>query len=87
MAFLVAISLFSIGYGVYAMICSGRIAEQNAAFIASGEETYFEQRRSWQAYGTTPPDDMAAVRKRGRREIIIGAIGLIVAALFTYFAN
>ncbi|WP_298399634.1 hypothetical protein [Sphingobium sp.] len=87
MWFVATMSLWSIGYGIYAMVRADRVAEQNQAFIASGKESYFEQRREWKAYGTTPPSDSATVRKRGRREIIIGMIGLIAAASFTYFAN
>lgn len=87
MWFVIAMSLWSIGYGIYAMIRANQVAQGNAAFIASGKETYFEQRREWSTYGTTPPTDIATVRKKGRREILVGAFGLIVATTFTYFAN
>lgn len=87
MWFVVTMSLWSIGYGIYAVVRADRIAQENATFIANGEEGYFEQRRAWKAYGTTPPSDSATVRKKGRKEIMIGVIGLIVAASFTYFAN
>ena len=83
----VTMSLWSIGYGIYAMVRADRVAQENAAFIASGQENYFEQRREWKAYGTTPPSDSATVRKKGRKEILIGVVGLVVAASFTYFAN
>ncbi|GBH31908.1 hypothetical protein [Sphingobium xenophagum] len=87
MWFVVAMSLCSIGYGAHAMIRSEQVARKNAAFIASGKESYFEQRREWQAYGTTPPADEATVRTKGHKEILAGMIGLIAAAAFTYFAN
>ncbi|QGP79453.1 hypothetical protein [Sphingobium sp. CAP-1] len=83
----VILSLWSVGYGIYAMIRSDKLARDNAAFIASGKESYFEQRRAWKAYDTTPPSDVATVRKKGRKEILAGMIGLIAAAAFTYFAN
>ena len=47
MWFVVAMSLCSIGYGAHAMIRSEQVARKNAAFIASGKESYFEQRREW----------------------------------------
>ncbi|AMK24566.1 MULTISPECIES: hypothetical protein [unclassified Sphingobium] len=87
MWFVVAMSFCSIGYGIYAVVRADRVAQGNAAFIASGEESYFEQRRGWKAYGTIPPSDSATVRKKGRKEIMIGVIGLVVAASFTYFTN
>ena len=85
MWFIILFSLLSIGYGIWAMLHPRTIAERNEQFVASGEEAYFEQRRAWKAYGTTPPTDAAEVTRRGRREIIWGVLGLILAAVIYLF--
>ena len=76
------VSLYSLGYGLWAMLRPRKIAQQNEQFIASGEEAYFEQRRAWEAYGTTPPSNPAEVRRRGRWQIICGVIGLTGVAAY-----
>ncbi len=87
MEYVIVFSLWSLGYGIYAFRRSGDVAERNREFIESGKETYFEQRRSWQAYGTTPVTDAGEVRRRGRREIILGSIGLFVVVPAFYFID
>ncbi|MBA3942328.1 MAG: hypothetical protein C0520_14070 [Sphingopyxis sp.] len=86
MFYVLIFSLFSIGYGLWAMRHPNEIAEQNREFIESGKEVYFEQRRSWEAYGNTPVTDSGEVYRRGRKEILFGLLGLILAALL-YFLD
>lgn len=83
---IVTFSLISLGYGIYAMSRSGAIAERNRELIDSGREEYFEQRRAWEAYNSTPPSEAGSVRQRGRREIIWGLVGLAGAAAI-YFID
>lgn len=82
MIYLIVFSLVSVVYGVWSMLRPVKIARANKEFIDSGEETYFEQRRSWAAYGTTPPTEPAEIARRGQKEIAFGILGLILAAVF-----
>ena len=86
MIYALLFGLLSIGYGIWAMRRPKKIAEQNREFIESGKETYFEQRRSWEAYGSTPSTDSGEIYRRGRKEIILGIMLVTVAALF-YFLD
>ncbi|MEO9601450.1 hypothetical protein [Parasphingorhabdus sp.] len=54
------------------------IAQSNADYIASGREEFFEQRRSWRAWKTTPLTDAMAVEQAGRKKLIWGFLGLFV---------
>ena len=85
MIYVLTFSLLSLGYGVWAILHPVEIAQRNEEFLASGTEAYFEQRRSWKAYGTTPSTSAAEITRRGRREIIFGVLGLCVAAVFYAF--
>jgi len=46
MEILIVFSFMAIGYGLWARRRTVQIARENKRFIESGEETYFEQRRS-----------------------------------------
>lgn len=74
-------------YGLYAMSRPAEVARRNAAFIDSGKEAYFEQRRSWKAYGTMPPRDAAGVRRAGLKELIAGLVMLAAAFIFHFIAQ
>jgi hypothetical protein len=52
-------------------------AAANKAFIESGKETYFEQRRAWKAYGTTPETDPERLKRKAWRLLYfnLGMIG------------
>lgn len=80
--YLLILGLTSIGYGIYAFLHSSQIAEKNRIHIESGQERYFEERRSWATYNSTPPADETSVRRRGVREIWIGVAALILSAIF-----
>ncbi|MCC4255366.1 MULTISPECIES: hypothetical protein [Sphingobium] len=84
---LTLMGLFSAGYGLFAMMRSATVARKNAAFIDSGKEVFFEQRRSWKAFGTTPPRDAAGVYRAGRKEFLAGLLMLAAALLFYLFAQ
>ena len=51
-------------------------AAANKAFIESGKETYFEQRRAWKAYGTTPETDPDRLKRKAWRLLYFN-LGLI----------
>lgn len=70
--------------GVYTLLRSDKIAEKNKALIESGKETYFEERRSWKAYGTEPKTEPKLVRRNGLLLIGVGLLQLVAAAL-SYF--
>ena len=65
----------NIAFATFALWRPKATAEANRTFIESGEETYFEQRRAWKAYGTTPETDPDRVR---RRAIWFIALNLLV---------
>ena len=85
MEYAIVFGLISLGYGAFAMSNAPKIAESNRDFIDSGRESYFEQRRAWKAYGTTPSTSPELVRRKGRREVIWGLILLFIAAPALYF--
>lgn len=85
MIFVIGISLLLLVYGLYAMLKPVKIATENSEFIESGREDFFEQRRSWKAYNSTPPVNVNDVRRKGRRQIILGLIGLFLVSPFIYF--
>lgn len=76
--FVVPVVVANIGYAIYAWHKPGIVAEQNRKFIESGEEAYFEQRRSWQAYGTTPETDPGRLKSRAVRVVLLNAAALLV---------
>lgn len=87
MTYVIVFSLISLGIGLHAISRPDEIAERNREFIESGRETHFEQRRAWKAYNSTPPSEAGEVRRRGRREIIWGLVGLFVIAPAFYFLD
>ena len=54
------------------------IAAANRALVESGKESYFEQRRAWKAYGTTPETDPERLKRKAWRLVSfnLGMIGL-----------
>lgn len=83
--FIVPVAVLNCAEGLRMWWHSRRVAEKNRQFIESGRETYFEQRRSWEAYGTTPPTDADSVRAQGRRLIVGNAVAIIVGLLLWWF--
>ncbi len=75
--YLAVSAVFTIGGGLYALLRSPKIADRNREYIASGEETYFEERRSWEHYGA-PPTDPNSVRRGGYIAIAFGTAGLLL---------
>jgi hypothetical protein len=74
-----------IAVGAYAMICADRIAKRNRDHIDSGKELYFEERRSWEAYGTRPKTDPKLVRRGGLILIGLGLVPFVEAAFVHYY--
>jgi hypothetical protein len=75
----IALSLHFVSSGLYALWRAEAIAAKNRALIESGRELYFEQRRAWHAYGTTPPSTADEVRRGGRKALIGGILIPITA--------
>jgi hypothetical protein len=78
--YMLVAGLALIGSGLYGIFRPAGIAQRNQAHIDSGEETYFEERRSWAHYGR-PPASPNAVRRAGWLAIAGGATLLCLAAL------
>jgi hypothetical protein len=68
----------NIGYAIYAWRKPDKVARRNCEFIESGEEAYFEQRRSWEAYGTTPETDPGHLKAHATRVIVLNGAALLV---------
>lgn len=62
----------------YAWARPEKVAHKNHTFVESGKEAYFEQRRAWKAYGTTPEADPGRLRRNAPRII---AVNLLMLAL------
>jgi hypothetical protein len=71
--------------GVRMWLHSRQVAEKNRQFIESGKETYFEQRRSWEAYGRTPPTDAESVRTQGRKLVVFNAVAITFGLMLWWF--
>jgi hypothetical protein len=78
---LLALGLLALARGVPAALRPDEIAARNRKLIDSGEEEFFEQRRSWKTYGTMPSTDAALVQRAGRRWVMIAVFPLVVALL------
>ena len=83
-AYMAAMGVLSVGGGFYTVARAERLARKNKEHVESGEETYFEEHRSWEAYGNRPATDPTLVRRGGFSLVAFGFISLL-AAIFVYY--
>ena len=85
-SYMAVIGISSIGIGAYTIAHAERIARKNKEHIESGEESYFEERRAWEAYGKRPATDPKFVRRGGFSLVAFGFISLL-ASIFVYYSQ
>ena len=76
--------LLLIGSGLYGAFRPAKVAQRNQAHIDSGEEAYFEERRSWEHYGR-PSTDPHAIRRFGWFAIAGGVVMLLTYSPLSIF--
>jgi hypothetical protein len=70
--------LSMIGGGIYGILRSAQTARRNKAYIDSGKETYFEERRAWEHYPSTRPRTDPARIKRAGWLALVGGIAVLL---------
>jgi hypothetical protein len=74
------LAVVNIAYAAVALRRPQATADANRAFIESGKESYFEQRRAWKAYGTTPETDPNRVQRRAIQVVTINLLLIATVA-------
>lgn len=64
----------------YAWVRPEKVAHKNRAFVESGKEAYFEQRRAWKVYGTTLETDPGRLRRHAPKIIAVNLLMLAILA-------
>jgi hypothetical protein len=71
-------ALTAIGGGIYGILRSRQTARRNRAYVDSGKETYFEERRAWEHYPSTRPStDPARIRRAGWL-LLVGGVAVLL---------
>ena len=71
-----------VGLGLYAVLRSATLARRNREHAVSGDEAYFEERRSWKHYSSMRPStDPAAIARFGWIQIGLGVVFALASQL------
>jgi hypothetical protein len=72
--------------GIYGIFRSVQVARRNKAYIDSGKETYFEERRAWEHYPSTrPATDPARIKRAAWLGLVAGTAVLLFYSPISIF--
>ena len=75
------------GGGIYGLFRTREIASRNRAFVDSGKEAYFEQRRAWEHYPSQrPATEPDKVRRYAWISLVTGGLLLATSIVLILFA-
>ena len=78
--------LMLIGSGIWGILRSQQLARRNQAYIDSGKESYFEERRAWKYYPSTRPlTDPARIRGASWLGLAVGIVMLLLDSPLSIF--